>query len=104
MAFRSLNPCSSRTRPGTGNREPFQPVFARAGRGGNRGTPDRAALLTNPRVTAGGAVVNAARNLGETLALGQISARPTAQGRDHRQSFDAGVLKGVTDTHLVWLP
>ncbi len=80
----------------------FVPDPERAAR---RGTPDRAALLAAPPVSARRAVVLAARNLGATLEDERVTAvAGPAPGAERRQRFQAAALKGASDARLVWLP
>ena len=63
-------------------------------------TPDRAA----PRVTALDALILAAKNEGDVIAVTNIIPLGAPQGADRRQTFAAGLLKGNADAQLVWLP
>ena len=68
------------------------------------GTSTPAAGRSRPVVTAPQALSLAARNIGETLAANDLSARSAAEGADQQQAFGANTLKGDATAHLVWLP
>lgn len=72
----------------------------------NAGTPNRAALQAAPAISAAQAVVEAANNLGEPVALNQVVALdPQPDGLEKLQNFSATpVLNGETKVHLTWLP
>jgi len=68
------------------------------------GASNRLANLSRPLITAPQALVDAAQNIGDALAPGDLSAQSSAEGADQRQSFSANALKGNATAHLVWLP
>ncbi len=70
----------------------------------NRGTPNRAALVASPPLSAAEAVVRAAANLGTELDVRSVIAAGVAEGADKRQKFRAGLLRGEAGARLVWLP
>lgn len=57
-----------------------------------------------PLVTAVQAIVNAAQNLGETIAPSQVQTSGEVQGVNQHQTFHATPFKGGIDARLVWLP
>jgi hypothetical protein len=63
-----------------------------------------AGLQASPLVPASAAIVDAAQNLGETIAPGQVKTLGEAQGSDQHQTFLAPPFKGAMDARLVWLP
>jgi len=70
-----------------------------------RGTPDRAALVATPGVTARQAVALGAQNVGQPVeAESVLSTGDAAAGASQRQKFTATGLKGETDAQLTWLP
>ncbi|MCX6928243.1 MAG: hypothetical protein NT154_34285, partial [Verrucomicrobia bacterium] len=69
------------------------------------GTPNRAALVAAPGLTAPQAVALAAQNIGETLSAGAVVAAADAEpGPKERQKFKSPGLKGETEVKLIWLP
>jgi hypothetical protein len=65
----------------------------------------RVALEASPPISARGAVVNAATNIGETLTVDLVTAvDPSPAGPDQRQRFSADVLAGEAQSRLVWMP
>jgi len=69
------------------------------------GTPNRAATLQNPQISAAAAVSAALLNLGETVDQSAISAvEPQSLGPEQRQHFNAPPLNGQAVVKLVWLP
>ena len=68
------------------------------------GMPARAAVRTNPPITARQAVALAAQNLGEKLETNAIKETTAAVAAELRQRFQASGLNGETETRLVWLP
>jgi len=69
-----------------------------------RGTPNRAALVAAPAVSARQAVALAARNVGTELAMTDVSAAGEAVGPEKHQKLTAPGLKGDADAKLIWVP
>ena len=70
-----------------------------------RGTPDRAALVATPIVSARQAVALAARNVGEKIEAEAVSpSGDAAADSERRQKFKASGLKGEAEAKLIWLP
>ena len=68
-----------------------------------RGTPQRAARLAAPAISAAEAVAIAARNIGETVLAAEVTAQDAAVGAEKKQGFRAAALRGAT-VHFTWLP
>ncbi|MCE9610692.1 MAG: M36 family metallopeptidase [Chthoniobacter sp.] len=69
----------------------------------NRGTPQRAARLAAPAISAVEAVAIAARNIGETVQATDLASTDAPIGAEKKQGFRAAALRGAT-VHFVWLP
>jgi len=69
-----------------------------------QGTPNWAALLANPTISAAESIVRASPFVDAAVGLSQIQARGDAQGAEQRQEFTAPSLNGPVHTKLVWLP
>ena len=71
----------------------------------DNGTPNRAALLQTPQISAASAVNAMLIGLGETVDPSAIAAvEPQSLGAEQRQHFTAPPLNGEADVKLVWLP
>src|ERR1043165_4442938 len=69
------------------------------------GTPNRAAILQNPQISAASAVNAALIDLGETVEPSSIAAvEAQSLGAEQRQHFTAPPMNGEADVKLVWLP
>jgi uncharacterized repeat protein (TIGR01451 family) len=76
-----------------------------AGRAADAGTPNRAAAIRGPLVSASRAVWLAAESIEEPLLPGEIAALDAAPaGAQRTQRFKAGGLPGEAQVQLVWLP
>ena len=69
----------------------------------NRGTPQRAARLAAPAISAAEAVAIAGRNIGEAVQAAELAATDAPAGAEKRQGFRAAALRGAT-VHFAWLP
>ena len=70
-----------------------------------QGTPNRAALLAAPGVSARQALALAGQNTGEQFRAEEAAAAgPVEAGLARRQKFTAPGLKGPAGTQLLWLP
>src|SRR5207244_2183571 len=69
-----------------------------------RGTPNRAALLAAPAVSARQAIALAAQNVGTQLAAADVSEAGEPIGPEKHQKFTAPGLKGDADAKLSWVP
>jgi hypothetical protein len=58
----------------------------------------------SPKLGAGEAILRAAAEIGEFVALPEIAAEGDGEGAEHMQSFKAGGLPGEAEVRLVWLP
>jgi hypothetical protein len=70
----------------------------------NAGTPNRAAAVAAPGVSAMQAIATAAAGLDVTLDARKIVAAAPATGAEQRQRFHAAELPGETGAALTWLP
>lgn len=69
------------------------------------GTPNRASVIQNPRISATAAISMALINLGETIDPALINAVESQPDEaEHRQHFTAPPLNGEADVKFVWLP
>src|ERR1043166_4462693 len=71
----------------------------------NAGTPNRAAVIAAPIITATEALVRAGKSIGEEFleaAVRSNDLRP--EGPQKRQKFKAGQLPGEAQVKLIWLP
>ena len=69
------------------------------------GTPNRAAVIQSPQISAASAVNAALIDLGETVEPSAIAAvEPQSLGAEQRRHFTAPPLNGEADVKLVWLP
>ncbi|HOX55770.1 MAG TPA: M36 family metallopeptidase [Candidatus Paceibacterota bacterium] len=69
-----------------------------------RGTPNRAALLAAPPLSALQAVALAAQNVRVELQAENVTALAAAANSSQRQKFKAPGLSGEGDAKLIWLP
>ncbi len=69
----------------------------------NRGTPQRAARLAAPAISAAEAVAIAARNIGEAVQAADLTTTAAPAGVEKKQAFRAAALRGAT-VHFTWLP
>ena len=69
----------------------------------NHGTPQRAARLAAPAISAAEAVAIAGRNLGEAVQAADLTTTAAAAGVEKKQAFRAATLRGAT-VHFTWLP
>ncbi|MSU59588.1 MAG: hypothetical protein EXS35_15715, partial [Pedosphaera sp.] len=71
----------------------------------DRGTPNHAAVLANPTVSARQAIALAAQNVGDAAAVEAVT--PVAEAAatpERRQKFSATFLRGEGTAQLIWLP
>jgi len=73
-------------------------------RAADAGTPNRAALLNAPTISAAQAILLAAESIEEEIQLAQITPVAVGEGSEKRQSFKAGALPGLAEARLTWLP
>src|SRR6185503_10920787 len=64
--------------------------------------PNRAAIIAAPPVSAAGAIVRAAENIGDKLVEPAVRSLGPPDGGV--QKFSAGRLPGTVQARLVWLP
>ncbi len=69
----------------------------------NRGTPERAARLAAPAISAAEAVAIAGRNIGEAVQADDLTITAAPAGAEKKQAFRAAALRGAT-IHFTWLP
>jgi uncharacterized repeat protein (TIGR01451 family) len=80
----------------------FIPAPAQAA---DTGTPNRAAVIQNPQISAASAVNAALIDLGETVEPSAIApVEPQSLGAEQRRHFTAPALNEPADVKLVWLP
>jgi len=68
------------------------------------GTPNRAALVATPAISARRGVVLAAQSLAETVQEENVLQRTLPNGPEQQQQLQAPGLSGDVDARLIWLP
>lgn len=79
----------------------FVPNLAQAA---DRGTPNRAAAVATPPISAAEAIVRAAPFVDAAVNPADVLPLAEAVGRDHQQRLAAPALSGPVHAKLVWLP
>jgi hypothetical protein len=71
----------------------------------DRGTPNRATLVANPKIPAHRAVLLAAANIDEQIEPADLAiSKPPESSAERKQKFRARQFKGDAEAQLTWLP